>query len=642
MKKLLFGMLTVCCTFCFQIEAAEHAKILAAYWGIKPAEQAEEHLKRLKANGFNTALVKDGNYEIRSNLWQTWAEMARKYEIQLVPVLNFAGVREIEQLKGQYRPYIDRNGKVFETTPCPVDATYWEIAIGQRFLRLARLASSAPVAGLIFDTEMYGSGQYLYRDLCFCDDCWAHFCQMQSHLCTSVPKEQRFAYLVERQLVKRYEEVQKQRLQDVLVQLRSQIHAVNPGIYLGFLAYRSNWFYAALIRGLGTTEQPVNVFTESSYISGYTPYIKEEQTAVHGASERQAARYVPGLWLGRFFPEELPSQLYVMAINTDGYWLFTTDSLWDNTPKQGHYAVHGPIEPYWNAFRRVNREIRTWAADPKTYSPDIPPLHPSSFYHASSQKLTTPSSLREIMLTIFDTSSENSSKTSTMIYRGKTLFHGFNTDGGTIKIQHVPIGNYLNDTHYMLFNSQGEMMQEGRLNRENPSASLSLSTADAQVVSLLTDSGANATRVIFTDMPYLIEASATFPCATINSPYTCSSVYFPEGNETPITIRARCSGQETALLRVQSDDARIERQLEIHDFTEMRISDSMNISAPDQLTLQFGSEEIEGRVHSSRARGNAEPARPAWKISIVPIPLKPFEDVTVYLYNYPFPYFIME
>ena len=642
MKKLLPGIFTIYCLLCFQAEAAvEPAKILAAYWGLKPAEQAEKQLKRLNANGFNTALVKDGKYEIRFNLWQTWAEMARKYDIQLVPVLNFAGVREIEQLKGQYRPYIDRNGKVFETTPCPVDATYWELAIGQRFLRLARLASSAPVAGLIFDTEMYGSGQYLYRDLCFCDDCWAHFCQTQSRLCTSVPKEQRFAYLVERQLVKRYEEVQKQRLQNVLVQLRSKIHAVNPGIYFGFLAYRSNWFYSALIRGLGTTEQPVHVFTESSYISGYTPYIEEEQTVVHGASERQATRYVPGLWLGRFFPEELPSQLYVMAINTDGYWLFTTDSLWDNTPQQGHYAVHGPVEPYWNAFRRVNGEIVAWTADPKRYSSDIPPLHPSSFYHTSSQKLTTRSSLREVMQKIFDLVSENFSESSSITYRGKTLFHGFNTDGGTIKIQHVPVGNYLNDTYYILFNSQGEMMQEGRLNRENPATSLSLPTTNAQVISLLTDSGANATRVVFIGMPYLIEASSTFPCATINSPYAYR-VYVPEGNETPITIRARCSGQETALLRVQSADARIERQIEIHDFTEMRISDSVNISEPDQLTLQFGSEEKKERVRSSQAREDAEPARPAWKISIAPIPLQPFEDVTLYLYNHPFPYLLPE
>lgn len=622
MKKLLIGMFTLYRMLCFQAEAAEHAKILAAYWGLKPAEQAQTQLRLLNTNGLNTALVKDGNFEIQLNLWQMWAEMAQKYGIQLVPVLNFAGVREIEQLAGLYRPYIDRDGKVFDTTPCPLDVNYWNLAIGQRFIHLSQLGPSVHFAGLVFDTEMYGSSQSLYRDLCFCDDCWAHFCQSLSQeaspsqrgLCVPVPEERRFAYLIEHQLVTSYEEVQKQRLQDILVQLRNKIHALDPKLFFGFLAYRPNWFYTALIRGLGTPEHPVRVFTESSYISGYTPYIEQEQTIVQGSSEPQIVRYLPGLWLGRFFPNELPSQLYVMATNTDGYWLFTTDSLWNNTPRQGPYAVHGPIEPYWNAFRLANSSIEAWAAAPDTYSPDIPPVHPSSFYHASSKKLTTPSSLREVMQKIFDSGSENSSKASTITYRGKTLFHGFNTDGGTIEIQHVPVGNYRDDTLYILFNSKGWMMQEGRLNRENVSKSLALPSADGDVgiISLLTDSGANATQVAFTGLSYLVEASTTFPCTTINSPHSYC-MHVPAKNETPITIRARCSGKETALLRVQSANARIEQQREIQDFTELNIS----------------VEEIESE-------------RPVWKISISPIPLKPFEDVKLYLYNYPFPYLLPE
>ena len=114
-------------------------KIQAAFWGISSVEQGEEQLRLLKTYGFNTALVNDSGYQVKEDLWRGWGQIADKYAIHLFPIHSFAGTDEIKVLKGKFRPYVDRQGKVLHSTPCPLDEEYWNVSIGQRFAQLARI-----------------------------------------------------------------------------------------------------------------------------------------------------------------------------------------------------------------------------------------------------------------------------------------------------------------------------------------------------------------------------------------------------------------------------------------------------------------------------------------------------------------------
>ncbi len=150
--RLLLCLQLLFLTIVPKAEPANISRIQAAYWGIKPVKQGEEQLRLLKAHGLNAALVKDGNYQVREELWREWALLAGKYGIRLFPVLNFAGKHEHKSLQGKYTPYTNRHGTVFDKTPCPIDATYWDLTITQRFTRLAHLSTSTDIAGIVFDT----------------------------------------------------------------------------------------------------------------------------------------------------------------------------------------------------------------------------------------------------------------------------------------------------------------------------------------------------------------------------------------------------------------------------------------------------------------------------------------------------------
>ena len=152
-------------------------------------------------------------------------------------------------------------------------------------------------------------------------------------------------------------------------------NATMAHLFLGILAYQNNWFYKGLIRGLGTTSNPVMVFSETSYIRGYTPYVNQENNNIIGTqnnSTQPIARYIPDVWLGRFFPEDIPSQLYNLAIHTDGYWIFTADSLWSAAHQSGPYALHGSNEDYWVAFKKANDELKAFSRDPGRYQSTLP------------------------------------------------------------------------------------------------------------------------------------------------------------------------------------------------------------------------------------------------------------------------------
>jgi hypothetical protein len=127
-------------------------------------------------------------------------------------------------------------------------------------------------------------------------------------------------------------------------------------------------------------------------------------------------------------------------------------------------------------------------------------------------------------------------------------------------------------------------------------------------VSLLTDSGANLTKVSFSNLPYVIEASSTFPLTTFNTSYTYA--VYVETEEKQVKLRAYCSSsEETALITVQSPDKALQKQSEIIEFTEIKMPFTVH-----QNNLNF------------------------WTITVSPVPVKPFEDLQFYLYDEEFPY----
>lgn len=606
----------------------QHPQIRAAFWGIAPIKQGEEQLQTLKAHGFTTALVYDGNYHQQPQIWEEWGKIAKKYEIRLFPVLNFAGPNEIETAKKTFEPYVDRYGNTLQATPCPLDARYWKHSIADRFMRLAFLLRNSPIPGLIFDTEMYGSEIAIYSHNCFCDLCWNEFFQRgtaflseQPHVKYKIAPDQRFAFLMHYGLLEQYTAFQIYELQTLLSRIEQEIHRIHPELLLGIVAYKDTWFYESLIRGLGTPERPIFVFSETSYVRGYTHAVDQEKIVIEENTREQKntyslqiARYIPGLWLGRFFPEDLPAQLYHLATHTNGYWIFTAGSLWNDEPLSEPYALHGSVDEYWKALKKANDALQHDEDTDETAVQHTPSLYPSSFYESSSNRLITANSLKEV---IHELPSDNNHlllppDPTEHLYQGEILFHCRSDDpNGTLQINRGSENSY-GIIRYKLFDQEGELSQSGASSHDAPSLTLPIPSPMTEMVSILIDAGSTPINVAFSGLSCLLEASGTFPLDLVTR--TASYEFYVPSETSRIKIKAYTPEERSVRLAVRTPDGSVCIEHEIERFAEFAIDPSRCM---ENLTTQSD--------------------RDLWMISMNAVK-SPLSFIRVYFYDERYPY----
>ncbi|GAK51906.1 hypothetical protein U14_03152 [Candidatus Moduliflexus flocculans] len=513
---LLAALLTI-----FPNASAE--KLRAAFGGICPADEGERRLALLKQHGFNAALVNDSGLDVKTALWKEWARLAHQYDILLFPILSFAGTAEIGEWRGSFTPYTTPDGTRLNRTSCPLDAEYWEKSVAQRWETLALLSKQVPFAGIVIDTEMYGSDIVVYEQPCLCDLCWQEFllaisaadpAQFGLFGASPIPAAQRKQFLEEHQLWPQYLNIQEQRLQAIAAQIERRIHGINPALTLGIMAYVDSWFYRGLIRGLGTSAQPVNVFSETFYIRGWSSDVLAEQATI---KQDSVATYLPGLWQGRFFSDDLPAQASELAHQADGYWFFTADSLWTDNPKTGHYALHGIPADYWAAWDKANTMIREQRREP---------FFPSSVYQPDIQRLQTPPRLKRLLHDLAAHPTSSPEDAARIVYAEQTLFHFLPTPDGVIRI--IPDespGQQAVSITYHLFDEAGTLAQTGDCTKL---AEIAIPSHASGMMSLLISPEKPEFRIEFDSIPWVVEASVTFPLATRTSPLVMRFAVAPE------------------------------------------------------------------------------------------------------------------
>lgn len=619
-------------------------QIRGAYWGIKDVVFAAEQLRKVQRSGLNTVLLKDGGFPIREQIWQGWGEQSHEYNLRLLPVINFAGQSERAALQGVYRPYVPRSGQSLLSIPCPLDEGYWQASIGQRLEQLADLAQKTAIAGGVFDTEMYGGEIAVYTDVCLCDVCWQQFFHSTQYAwpLTRVKPEDRFQYLIDQQWLERYTTVQAERLQAILASIAQRIHLIQPDFAPGIMAYTDSWFYRGLLCGLGTPAKPVYVFTENTYLQGYTRAVEQQQHALDtwqcsedpGDVLSHRIAYVPGLWLGRFFPQDVAPQLFALATHSAGYWFFTAESLWAEEPLDEPYSLHGVPDDYWEAFQLANDELDVLAqASTTSERPRLTPVYVTSYYDASHTRLLPPPSLAAFMQRVADwdfarqPSSAAPHIADPITWRGRVLLHGFKTSdlpatapdaATTIRITHLPLAAYTDPSRYMLFDQEGQLLMQGTLDANHTTIALAVMAEYHGLVSLLVDSGANAAHVEMVGFPAVVEASVTFPLAT-NATARSYTLYVPP-NQAMITVRGYCSTGEAASVAFRSPlNQEIQRYV-MTDFVDIRFPVSPQIhTIPDSFIEQT-----------------------LWEVTIAPVENAIFDDVQLHLYNHEFPYLLLE
>ena len=380
-------------SFVSSIASAEIRPIMAGFG----AESGEDHLVDFARNGLNTQfwcvriapqldLEMDTEGKVitepmdpeKKQGYIDHAQAAQKRGIDLYLVTGFFEeyVTQLAELGPYTKAFVQGPTRYItpgeKPAPGPLEERYW---LGQLLCEAkfaAELSTVVPsVKAFLIDVEMY-AGDMMWRwNSSFDDQTFRAVVgrmgeeqllkqEVQSE---HVDREDRYQWLADNGLLDDYFAIAAQRVADIARRFRREIDAINPDFQLGLLPYEANWFYDGWISGLASERTPVLVCSEEEYASGLvsTAFARTARLKKMGVN----FRYLPGLLIGNFSPKQLGIQARRCLEATNGYWLFTTYSLWQPEPEKlwGAYQIKAPKEQYWAALAQANNRETPLRAD---------------------------------------------------------------------------------------------------------------------------------------------------------------------------------------------------------------------------------------------------------------------------------------
>lgn len=332
-------------------------------------EDARQHIQDLSQAGLNTVFT---GFWIR--LSDCPAAIRRGLEAYEPVALAIAesGMKCWFMVKPAFRmtlkdregiPYkVNLRGEVLRPTPCPFDIKFIRGAFGKLAVEVARRAEEWNLFGIVYDFEInFADGR------CFCAGCLRGFLKEEGRPYPEEIKEGKlvYDYLVANNLLKRFQARQMNIITSEFRKIREEVHQLAPNLMFAFYHYNPTPIYHAVIKGLGKEELPVVVLYDFTYLAGFTERFLEDQARARELG--LPAIFAGGLWLNQFMPENLPGHAYHIAVNSAGYWLWTTAMLAHEG--KGALALPGDCwqimrQAYWEAISLVGREIDKWLEDP--------------------------------------------------------------------------------------------------------------------------------------------------------------------------------------------------------------------------------------------------------------------------------------
>lgn len=302
---------------------------------------------------------------------ETWCEACSKHNLELWPVINFAGGPNELEFLPNFRREVTLSGLTLPQTPCPVEESYWTKVIFPRCVKLAELSRTRPsLKGVVLDLEMYGADHAGYSAACACEAC-------RRGAGSSQP-EALLAW-------------QRREVERIARELERAVHRVNRQFQFAVMHLEEPFaFHEGLALGLGTATVPVIAAAERTYAAGYTQEVEETRERFRRLNAQ--VRFLGGLSLTHHRAEQVAPQLYALGSHGDGFWLYTLASLATPSDQVAEtYRVPDPQEEYWSAFRSASDELDRFVASRGQYlSPLVAKLKPPEPRATLSKRVLEP------------------------------------------------------------------------------------------------------------------------------------------------------------------------------------------------------------------------------------------------------------
>ncbi len=259
-------------------------------------------------------------------------------------------------LQAELGPLVGAYGDEVDAPP-PLADRWWTEVITPLMEAAARSAAETGAGGLTLDMELYGSGLLTYPDGHIFDrHAWPLVVEAVAGVDAGLaaeaevmPLRDRLAWLVDHGLIHvaygHLEEAVAERAAALRERVR-EIADVELAFYLPY--FSTSWFYRGLMRGWGTAERPVVVFSYESSTLSLTSRLKAE--GIH-------VRHLGGVLAVRLRATDLGDALFKIAQTTDGHWLFTMDDFPVDASEEDLLTRHDPPDAYWRAAELANAQL---------------------------------------------------------------------------------------------------------------------------------------------------------------------------------------------------------------------------------------------------------------------------------------------
>jgi hypothetical protein len=301
------------------------------------------HLDRLAASGFDTAIIHwIGDTLSVKGARQLDAFVARgtAVGIEVVPQWILQQPSRLPKVPADRR-YTWGRGTVERDIPCPLDTTYWRSALLERADEM--LAAAPGTRRIAVDLEMWAGGRHHWdAGACRCVHCVSEY---RGGVKGKVDPTRLSGLLA-------WEEAALERR---LVPLLRAFAARHPGVELGVFDLDLEAFpHRALARALARTGVPTADWTECTYSTGSPADLAQARRRLTALGLSKVPVHA-GLWLKRFRPNALPRIARGLRASADGWFVFTTYSLWlDPSQLQGPYLLPAAPADYWTSLREAN------------------------------------------------------------------------------------------------------------------------------------------------------------------------------------------------------------------------------------------------------------------------------------------------
>ena len=230
--------------------------------------------------------------------------------------------------------------------PSPLDETWWNYYVDRPAVLIANLSLQYPIWGIVWDWERYVDRNFETWDYSYDEAAIQEFACQTNRTIPYIPPVERYSWLESHGLLEEFHRWQEQKLFRMAKETESMIHAINPNLSLGLLAFSDDWFPWNVLTAFNSSGAPVTAWVAT--YSGYNTFRPTPAEIRYWLKEEHKlnAFFLPGIW-APYGPWRTLTEMEAATRDSAAFWVF----LWDRGDT-GH-----PFEDYKRLYGIFNSFI---------------------------------------------------------------------------------------------------------------------------------------------------------------------------------------------------------------------------------------------------------------------------------------------